>query len=114
MQTDGLPYPNLFLTAVYDYALLYKQFGLPEFIQINFPLFTSWQQADGLFVDTSLSHGQTIFCGHGQPLSAIADDAVDNRNTELGKQYFNSIKKGVECIMNDSATQPHGFVIASI
>lgn len=113
-QTDGLPYPDLFLTTAYDYALLYESFGLPDFLRPNFSNFTARQQPDGLFVDTALSHGQTIFCGHGQPMAAIANHAALNRDVALGKQYFPAIKKGVECIINDSKSQPHGLMRASI
>ncbi|MBN8457507.1 MAG: discoidin domain-containing protein [Verrucomicrobia bacterium] len=113
-QTDGLPYPDLFLTTGYDYAALYESFGLPDFLRANFPQFTARQQADGLFVDTALSHGQKIFCGHGQPLHAIANHIVLSRDAALGKQYFPAIRKGVECIINDSRTQPHGLMRASI
>jgi F5/8 type C domain len=113
-QTDGLPYPDLFLTTVYDYAALYESFGLPDFLRANFPHFVARQQADGLFVDTALSHGQKIFCGHGQPLSAIANHILLSRDATLGQGYFPAIKKGVECIINDSKTQPHGLMRASI
>ena len=113
-QTDGLPYPDLFLTAVYDYALLYEHFGLTDFLRVNFPNFTARQQADGLFVDTALSHGQKIFCGHGQPMASIANQILSSHDKDLGRQYFPAIKKGVECIMNDSQTQPHGLMRASI
>lgn len=113
-QTDGLPYPDLFLTTVYDYAALYESFGLTDFLRVNFPHFTARQQPDGLFVDSALSHGQKIFCGHGQPLAAIADDVVLSRDAKLGRQYFPAIRKGVECIINDSNTQPHGLMRASI
>jgi hypothetical protein len=113
-QTDGLPYPALFTAAVYDYALLYERFGLPEFLRVNFRHFIARQQSDGLIVDTALSNGRKIFCGHGQPMSAISDDVVNNRDTELGKHYFPAIKKGIECIINDSRTQPHGLMRSSI
>jgi hypothetical protein len=113
-QTDGLPYPDLFLTTAYDYAALYESFGLPDFLRANFPHFIARQQPDGLFVDTALSHGQKIFCGHGQPLSAIANHICLSRDAALGQRYFPAIKKGVESIINDSKTQPHGLMRASI
>lgn len=113
-QTDGLPYPDLFLTAVYDYAVLYDSFGLSDFLRPNFPNFVARQQPDGLFVDTAISHGKTIFCGHGQPMTAISENILKQRDQVLGKQYFQAISKGVECIINDSNTQPHGLMRASI
>ena len=113
-QTDGLPYPYLFLTATFDYAQLYESFGMPDFLTENFKLFKERQQPDGLFVDTALSHGQKIFCGHGQPLYAMANRVVMSRDIELGKSLFSAIKNGVECIISDSNTQPHGLMRASI
>ena len=113
-QTDGLPYPNLYLTATYDYAQLYEAFSMPDFIEENFEIFKQRQQPDGLFVDTALSHGQKIFCGHGQPLVAMANRVVMSRDISLGKKLFSSIKKGVECIISDSNCQPHGLMRASI
>ena len=113
-QTDGLPYPDLFLTTVYDYALLYQNFGIPEYLRVNYPHFLARQQKDGLFVDTALSHGEKIFCGHGQPIAAMCDDLLRSGDKARARELFPAIRRGIECIMEDSHTQPHGLMRASI
>ena len=65
-------------------------------------------------MDTSLSHGQKIFCGHGQPLSCICNTVVELENRNLGEKYFPAVVRAVDCIRNDSDTQPHGLMRASI
>jgi len=113
-QTDALPYPMCFLTAQYDYQRVYHDFGWLERFATYLDRFTERQLADGLFVDSSLSHGQNIFCGHGQPLAAICNTVVELRDRQLGEKYFPSIVKAVKCIRVDSETQPHGLMRASI
>ena len=113
-QTDALPYPMCFLTTQYDYQLLYRDFGWLTMFAAQLDRFTERQQPDGLFVDTSLSHGQKIFCGHGQPMTAICNTVIDLADRKLGEKYFPAIIRAVDCIRNDSDTQPHGLMRASV
>lgn len=113
-QTDALPYPMCFLTAQYEYQLLYHDFGWLKMFAAYLDRFTERQQPDGLFVDMSLSHGQKIFCGHGQPLSCICNTVVELGDRKLGEKYFPAVLRAVDCIRNDSDTQPHGLMRASI
>ena len=109
-QTDGLPYPDLFISAIYDYGQLYENFGLSDFITANFPHCQARQQPSGLFVDIAVSHGAKIHCAHGQTTAYISDHIVNSRDLELGKQMFPSIQKAVELIRDEHKTQPHGLM----
>lgn len=109
-QTDGLPYPDLFISAIYDYGQLYENFGLGDFIMANFPHCQARQQPNGLFVDIAVSHGAKIHCAHGQTTAYISDHIVNTRNAELGRQMFPNIQKAVELIREEHKTQPHGLM----
>jgi hypothetical protein len=113
-QTDGLPYPDLFISAIYDYGQLYTNFGLDDFVILNFPHCLARQQSNGLFVDVAVSHGAKIHCAHGQTTSFISDYIVNTRNIELGKKMFPAIQKAVELIRDDHKTQPHGLMSPAI
>jgi hypothetical protein len=89
-QTDGLPYPDLFLTAVYDYAALYESFGLPDCLRAYSPNFVARQQSDGLFVDTALSNGQKI--------SAVMAAIGEANLASLPKQTRDAIAHGLKRI----------------
>jgi hypothetical protein len=112
-QTDGLPYTDLFLSAIYDYGQLYTNFNLKDFVTTNFSHALDRQQPSGLFVDIAVSHGAMIHCAHGQTTSYISDFIVNTRNEEQGRKMFPAIQKAVELIRTEHQTQPHGLMSAA-
>ena len=110
MQTDGLPYPNLFLSTIFDYGQLYTNFGLHDMAIENFPHCLARQQPSGLFVDIAVSHGAIIHCAHGQTTTFISDFIVNTNNKKLGTKMFPAIQKAVELIRHEHNTQPHGLM----
>jgi hypothetical protein len=109
-QTDGLPYPDLFIAAIYDYGQLYENFGLAEFIRANIPHCLARQQPNGLFVDIAVSHGAKIHCAHGQTTAYLCEHVLSSRDRVLGRQIFPAIRGAVQLIANEHRTQPHGLM----
>jgi hypothetical protein len=109
-QTDGLPYPDLFTLALFDYGLLYDSYQLDEFCEANFPHCLKRQLDDGLLWDPAVSAGQKILTAHGQMMAFMCNHVLMSRNQELGRQILPAISKAVELIHRDHETQPHGLM----
>lgn len=109
-QTDGLPYPDLFTLALYDYGLLYNAFGLDEFVEANFPHCLKRQTPDGLFWDPAVSWGQQILTSHGQMMAYLCNHVLMTGKKDLGREIFPAISRAVELIRKDHETQPHGLM----
>lgn len=112
-QTDGLPYPDLFLIALFDYGQLYEAFGATEFLEVNIPHCIARQDKDGLFIDPAVTAGQKILSSHGQALDLMARHVVMSRNADLGRKVLPSVKAAVAVIQQDHKSQPHGLMRAS-
>lgn len=109
-QTDGLPYPDLFTLATYDYGLLYDAFKLDEFVEANIPHCLKRQTPDGLFWDPAVSWGQQILTSHGQMMAFMCNHVLMTRKTDLGRSIFPAIEKAVAVIKRDHDSQPHGLM----
>jgi hypothetical protein len=112
-QTDGLPYPDLFTLALYDYGLLYNAYGLDEFVEANIPHCLKRQLPDGLLWDPSVSAGQQILTSHGQMMAYMCNHVLMTRKNDLGRDILPAITRAVELIRKDHETQPNGLMRAS-
>jgi hypothetical protein len=109
-QTDGLPYPDLFTIAIFDYGVLYDSFKLDEFVEANIPHCLNRQLDDGLLWDPAVSHGKRILTSHGQMMAFMCNHVLMTRKTDLGRKIFPAIEKAVGVIKLDHETQPHGLM----
>lgn len=113
-QTDGLPYPDLFIIAMFDYGQMYEAFGAKEFIETNIPHCLARQDKDGLFVDPAVTAGQKILSSHGQALDFMARHATMTRDAKLGREILPAVRRAVEFIRHDHETCPHGLMRQSL
>lgn len=109
-QTDGLPYPDLFTLATYDYGLLYDAFKLDEFVEANIPHCLKRQLDDGLLWDPAVSWGQKILTSHGQMMAFMCNHVLMTRKQDLGRKILPAIENAVGVIRRDHETQPHGLM----
>ena len=109
-QTDGLPYPNLFLLCLSDYQMLYDSVAQRGFVESNLPQYASRQLADGLFLDTSLIHGKRILSSHGPALQSLAHHYVMTRDAKYARKVWPMIRKAVACIRKDHESDPRGLM----
>jgi hypothetical protein len=109
-QSDGIPYPNCFISALFDYERAYDCLGLSEFVEANIPQLEKRLQPDGMFLDTSLCHGKVIFSSHGQALMMIVNHIMFNRDKVFAEKVFPMIKKAVACIEKDHKENKYGLM----
>ena len=109
-QTDGLPYPNLFMLCLSDYEMLYDSVGQHRFVESNLPQYVSRQLSDGLFLDTSLIHGKRILSSHGPALQSLARHYIMTRDAKYARKVWPMIRKAVACIRKDHEADPRGLM----
>jgi len=95
-QTDGLPYPNFFLSSVPEMTLLYLSAGLDQ-LPKNYliPDAMLQQQENGLYFDQAVAHGKIIPATQGHILYAIAMTALFTQDRAYARKVFPSLVKGV-------------------
>lgn len=110
-QTDGLPYPEFFLTSMPEMTMLYLTSGLWKYpMNILIPDAIKQQQPDGLFFDRSVAHGITIPATQGHVLYSIAMTVIFTRNKQFAEKVYPAIKKGVEYLKNSIDTDKYGLL----
>ncbi|NWK57296.1 discoidin domain-containing protein [Verrucomicrobiaceae bacterium N1E253] len=109
-QSDGIPYPNLFLIAATEYQDVYDSFGLTDIYRPNFKEYARLQLENGLFLDTNLSHGKILLSSHGQVLSAISRHILVTRDKEFGEKIFPMIEKAMDMIITSTQKEPNGLL----
>ncbi|MEI6562523.1 MAG: discoidin domain-containing protein [Verrucomicrobiota bacterium] len=114
IQTDGIPYPNYFISTGYDYQLVYDSLGLTDLVRINVPQLQRRQRPDGMFLDTSLTHGKEIMSSHGQATLLLTRHALFTQDKQWAAEVYPMIQKAVGCIAQDHQTNPNGLIRPSI
>ncbi len=110
-QTDGLPYPDFFLTSVPEMSMLYLTAGLSQYPKdLLIPGAIAQQQPDGLFYDISVAHGQIIPATQGHILYSIAMTAVFTQDKKFAEKVYPSIEKGVQYIERSVDTDEYGLL----
>jgi len=110
MQTDGLPYPAPFILTYYDQFLLYDRFGVSDVLRNSLEEMTGRQQADGLIVDTTVTHGRMILASHGQVMSCLANHVLYTRDRAFAEKIYPVLQKAVTCIENDHRANENGLM----
>lgn len=109
-QTDGLPYPMLFIICLWDYQMLYDSMGLGDFYAVNLPHLRARQLEDGLLLDTALTHGKRIMSSHGPTLLSLTHHIVMTRDHAFASNVWPLVRKAVDCIRTDHEHDPKGLV----
>jgi len=110
IQTDGLPYPDFFLTSYPQAAMAYLSSGHSEFAAKTLPQAVAQQEPDGLYLDRALAQGRIIPAAHGQILYTAGMTVLFNRDRVLAEQVFPSVKKAIGFIENAMKNDPHGLM----
>ena len=110
-QTDGLPYPDFFLTSVPEMAMMYLASGLPQYAtDLLVPGAIAQQQGDGLYFDRAVAWGKTIPATQGHILYAIAQTVLFTQDKALAEKIYPSLQKGVAFIANTTKADPYGLL----
>ena len=96
IQTDGLPYPDFFLTASPQEGLIYLTMGLPELTRdLVVRNAITQQEPDGLYFDRALAHGGVIPTAHGHVMYISCITALYMRDSALAAEIFESVSRAV-------------------
>ncbi len=110
-QTDGLPYPDFFLTSAPEMTMMYLVSGLPAFAtELIVPGAIAQQQADGLYFDRAVSQGRIIPATQGHILYSIAQAVLFTQDKAFAEGIYPSLQKGVAFIANTTAASAHGLL----
>jgi len=109
-QTDGLPYPMLFIICLWDYQMLYDSMGLESFYEVNLPHLQRLQLDDGLLLDASLTHGERIMSSHGPALFSLTHHIVMTRDRAFAEKAWPMVRRAVECMRRDHEKDPRGLL----
>ena len=109
-QTSGLPYPDFFMIDFVDMRLAYDGSGHPELSEGSFPQILKRQLEDGLFCDTSLSHGAKLWSSHGHMVYALAHHYLMTREERYGRSVLTPLRRAIEWMRQARLTEPHGLM----
>jgi hypothetical protein len=112
-QTDGLPYPDFFLTSVPEMAMMYLASGLPQFsTEVLVPGAIAQQQEDGLYFDRAVAWGHIIPATQGHILYAISQTVLFTQDRAFAEKVYPSLREGVGFIEHSIATDKYGLLPA--
>jgi len=109
-QTSGLLYPNFFMIDYIDMRMAYDAMGQPAFARQSFEQVFRRQHKDGLFCDTSLSHGKRLWSSHGHMVHSLAHHCLMTRDWDYARQIYPRLRHAVEWIRTARAADEHGLM----
>jgi hypothetical protein len=109
-QTSGLPYPDFFMIDFIDMRMAYDVHGWRDLARTSFQQIFKQQMDDGLFCDTSLSHGERLWSSHGHMLHTLAHHCLFTRDWNYGREIYPSIRRAVEWIERARTEDEYGLM----
>ena len=110
-QTDGLPYPDFFLTSVPEMTMMYLASGLPEFpTDVLIPGAIAQQQTNGLYFDRAVAHDRVIPATQGHILYSIAQTVLFTQDKAFARSIYPSLQRGVGFIRQSIDTDKYGLL----
>jgi lysophospholipase L1-like esterase len=109
-QTDGLPYPEFFITSAPQMVLAYLQVGQIERAKAISESVLRWQQPNGLYVDYWISQTPGVPSGHGHGMSVLAMTSLYSQDRAFAEKAYPSLKKSVQYIADITAKDPYGLL----
>lgn len=110
MQTDGIPYPNFFLTSGPQMSMAYLTNGCPEYARLIVTNALKQQEPDGLYFDRSLAHGGIIPTAHGHIMYMAAAYCLLTHDEAFGRQIFPSLVKAVDYLKTQTGKSRYGLL----
>jgi len=105
--TDGLPYPDLFLTSFVQHEKAFDCFGFKEFVDQTLPYVYAKQDAEGLFYDGALLHGKKLGVAQGQAIQSLCEHYFLTRDKSYLDTIYPKIKAGITWLKNAITTDEH-------
>lgn len=110
-QTDGLPYPDLFLTSNVQAEMAYDFLGRPHDYEGSLKEVLSRQNAGGIFMDTSLPQNEEpLIAAQGQTLHALSYHFILTHDEAFAKRVFPAIARGITWMRNAQRKDKYGLM----
>lgn len=109
-QTDGIPYPNFFLTSAPQMVMAYLTSGCYDLAKLSVINAIAQQEQDGLYFDRSLAHGGILPTAHGHILFMTSNYYLFTRDKKTGEQIFPSIVKAIEYLKRETSNNQYGLL----
>jgi len=109
-QTDGLPYPQFFLTSTPQMVLAYLQSGQFERAQAVVRCAVTYQTPSGLYQDAALAHGVEIPAGHGHVMYAAAMTILYSQDKAFAEELYPSLSKAAQYIATTTTHDEFGLL----
>ena len=106
IQTDGLPYGGLFISAGFDYDYLYDVIGLPTQVIRTYDRPINGQDPDGLFADGRKAKARS----HGQALMMLTHHIIFTGDMDYAKEMYPHIQKAVAYITTAHKADQYGLM----
>ena len=109
--TDGLPYPNFFLTSSPKHLMACLMMGLNDYAKMIILNAVAYQQPNGRYADIALEQGHdTPPVAQGHIMYDLANYYFFTRDTETIRSVYPSLQKAVGFIATEIAKNQYGLL----
>lgn len=109
--TDGLPYPNFFLTSSPEHLMACLMMGLNDYAKMIILNAVAYQQPNGRYADIALEQGHdTPPVAQGHIMYDLANYYFFTRDTETIRSVYPSLQKAVGFIATEIAKNQYGLL----
>lgn len=109
--TDGLPYPNFFLTSSPEHLMACLMMGLNDYAKMIILNAVSYQQSNGRYADMALEQENgTPPVAQGHIMYNLANYYLFTRDVVTIRKVYPSLQKAVNFIATEIARNPYGLL----
>lgn len=108
--TDGLPYPNFFLTSSPEHLMACLMMGMNDYAKMIILNAVAYQQPNGRYADIALEHGYEPPVAQGHIMYDLANYYFFTRDKETIRCVYPSLKKAVGFIATEIAKNQYGLL----
>jgi hypothetical protein len=109
-QTDGLPYPDFFITSTPQMVLAYLQAGQFDRAKAIVLRSLTYQRPNGLYQDAALAHGVEIPAGHGHGMYSAAMTVLYSQDKAFAEKVYPNLQSAVKYIADTIAKDEYGLL----
>ena len=109
-QTDGLPYPDFFITSTPQMVLAYLQAGKFDRAKAVVLRSLAYQRPNGLYQDAALAHGVEIPAGHGHGMYSAAMTVLYSQDKPFAERVYPNLQKAVQYIADSVVKDEYGLL----
>lgn len=108
--TDGLPYPDFFLTSSPEHLMACLMMGMNDYAKMIILNAVAHQQPNGRYADIALEHGYAPPVAQGHIMYDLANYYFFTRDKETIRGVYPSLQKAVGFIATEIAKNQYGLL----